>query len=146
MNKKIYMISRIIIAIVTFIIFNIMFTNEDESWNFLPPIFSLIAFVISFPSSIVSKKLINIGGRIQNKLLKFLYYSIALPVISFLVFWIMYVIMNFISDSIPTPNDFASALGQALKFLFFLTVGTICIIVPYIQTLIVLLIKSFIKD
>ncbi|MDO5569150.1 MAG: hypothetical protein Q4G04_03470 [bacterium] len=65
--KRTYMISRLIIAIVTFIIFNIMFINEDSSWKVLPFIFSIIAFALSFPSSIISKKLLTIGSNIQKK-------------------------------------------------------------------------------
>ena len=42
--KKYYMISRWILVGITFILFKIMFINEDSSWWIEAFIFSLIAF------------------------------------------------------------------------------------------------------
>lgn len=149
MNKtmeKSYKISRVILAVMAFIIFNIMFIHEDVSWRILPPIFAVIVFGISYPSSVISRLLINIGNKLESKLLKILYYVIALPIISFLLFYGIYAIMFFIFESIPTPNEMGAALSQALLLLFCIAVGAICVIVPYIQTLIVLILKRFVKN
>ena len=143
--EKLYKISRIILAIMTFIIFNIMFINEDVSWKFLPIIFALIAFGVSFPSSIISKKIMNVGNKIESKILKVLFYIIILPIVIFILFLAIYTFVIFIFESIPTPSEFGAALGQALLALFIVAIGTICVIVPYIQTLIVLILKQFIK-
>lgn len=89
MNKimeKSYKISRVILAVMTFIIFNIMFIHEDVSWKILPPIFAIIVFVISFLSSMISKLLINVGNKLKSKLIKILYYIIALPICVFILF------------------------------------------------------------
>ena len=145
LKEKLYMISGIILAIMAFIIFNIIIINEDKSWKILPPIFALIAFGISFPSSIVSEKLMNFGDKIANKLVKILFYIIAMPVCIFVLFLAMYTIITFIVDALPTPNELGAALGQGLLILFFIAIGTIGILVPYIQTLIVLILKQFIK-
>lgn len=149
MNKtmeKSYKISRVILAVMAFIIFNIMFINEDASWRILPPIFVVIVFGISYPSSVISRLLINIGNKLESKLQKILYYVIALPIISFLLFYGIYAIMCFIDESIPAPNEMGAVLSQALMMLFWITVGAICVIVPYIQTLIVLILKCFVKN
>ena len=58
----------------------------------------------------------------------------------------IYAIVLFIIDTSPTPNEFGAALGQARLGLFCIAVGTICVIVPYIQTLIVLVLKRFVKE
>ena len=58
--KKIYMISRVILVIITFIIFKIMFIHEDSSWTIVAFIFSLIVFIVSFPSALISLSLIHI--------------------------------------------------------------------------------------
>ena len=55
--KKSYKLSHIILAILAFLIFNVMFINEDISWKFLSFIFSLITFRMSLPSSIISTKI-----------------------------------------------------------------------------------------
>ena len=149
MNKtmeKSYKISRVILVVVTFIIFNIMIINEDASWRIVPPIFTVIVLVLSFPSSVISRWLINIGNKLKNILLKILYYVIALPIISFLLFYGICAIIFFISGSIPTSNEMSAALGQGLTFLFWITVGFICVFLPYIQTLIVLILNRFVKN
>ena len=144
--KKSYRISRIILAVVTVIIFNIMFINEDESWRIIPFIFAAIVFGLSYPSSVISRKLINIGNKIENKILNILYYVLALPLISIFIFGGICLIMYSINENIPTPNEMGAALGQALMFLFLVTVVFIGIILPYIQTIIVLILNRFIKS
>ena len=144
--EKSYRISRIILAVITLIIFSIIIINEDKSWRVIPFIFAAIVFGLSFPSSVISRKLINIGNKIENKILKVLYYVIFLPIISFIIFVGIALVMYFVDKSIPTPNELSSALSQALMFLFLVAVAFICIILPYIQTLIVLIISCFIKN
>lgn len=144
--EKSYKISRVILAIVTFIIFNIMIINEDVSWKIIPFVFGAIVFGLSFPSSVISKKLLNIGNNLESKFLRIFYYIIALPIISFLIFGVVCLIMYFIYENIPTPNEFGAALGQALIFLFFVATVFICVILPYIQTVIVLVLNRFIKN
>lgn len=143
--KKSYKLSRIILAILAFLIFNIMFINEDISWKILSFIFSLITFIMSFPSSIINKKIINLGNNIKNNMIKILFYIIVLPIIIFILSILIYLFNILIFDIFPTSNDFATRLGQGLLILFFIIVEIICIIVPYIQTLIVLILKQIIK-
>ena len=144
--KKSYRISRIILAVITVVIFNIMFINEDESWRIIPFIFAAIVFGLSYPSSVISRKLINIGNKIESKLLKILYYVIALPIIAFLIFYGIFIIWLSIFASVPTQNEMGAALGQGLMFLFLLAVVFIGIILPYVQTIIVLILNKFIKN
>lgn len=144
--EKSYKISRIILAVMAFIIFNIMFINEDVSWKILSPIFAIIVFGVSYPSSVISRLLINIGNKLESKLLKILYYVIALPILVFMLILGIYTIFIFIINTIPTPNEFGAALSQALLGLFCVAVGAIGVIVPYIQTLIVLVLKQFVKE
>lgn len=143
--KKSYKLSRIILAILAFLIFNIMFINEDITWKSLSFIFSLITFIMSFPSSIISKKIINLGNNIKNNMIKILFYIIILPIIIFILSILIYLFNILIFDIFPISNDFATELGQGLLILFLITVEIICIIVPYIQTLIVLILKQMIK-
>ena len=144
--KKLYRISRIIIAVMILIIFNIMLINEDESWRIIPFIFAAIVFGFSFPSSIISRKLINIGNKMENKILKILYYVVALPLISIFIFAGIGLIMYFIYENIPISNEMGTALGHGIVFLFLVAVVFVGIILPYIQTLIVLILNRFIKN
>ena len=72
--EKIYNISRVILTVLTVIIFKIIFINEHESWRIIPYIFVAIVFGLSFPISVISKKLISVENKIENKILKPLYY------------------------------------------------------------------------
>lgn len=143
--KKTYKISRVIIAVITFIIFSIILINEDKSWNNIPLIFAGIAFGLSFPSTLISRKLIKIGNKLKSIVLKILYYVIVLPVIAFLIFYGMYGIGLFAFELNPTPSEMGAALGQAFMFVFCIAVGAIVVVLPYIQTLIVLILNRFVK-
>lgn len=143
--KKINMMSRIIMVVITFILFSIMIINEDSSWNIVPGIFSLIVFGLSFPSTILAERIIKIGNKINNKLLKIAYY-IFLPIILLVICLAIYMIALYIYDTfITTPNEIGAALGQALLLLFIVTVGVIVIILPYIQAVIINILKRIIK-
>ena len=84
--EKEYKISRVILAIIVFIIFNIiLIIGGGELW-IVPLIFALITFGISFPSSKISRKIISIANKLESKLSKILYYIVALPIIIFLFF------------------------------------------------------------
>lgn len=137
--------SRIIMVVITFILFSIMIINEDSSWNIVPGIFSLIVFGLSFPSTILAERIIKIGNKINNKLLKIAYY-IFLPIILLVICLAIYMIALYIYDTfITTPNEIGAALGQALLLLFIVTVGVIVIILPYIQAVIINILKRIIK-
>ena len=143
--KKIYMISRIALAIITFILFSIMIINEDSSWNIVPIIFSLIVFGLSFPSTIFAKKIIEIGNKIENTFLKILYY-IILPIALLVICLAFYMGILYIYDIfITTPNEMGSTLGQALLILFISAVVVIMVILPYIQAIIINILKRTIK-
>ena len=144
--KKSYGISRIILAVITVIIFNIMFINEDESSRIIPFIFAAIVFGLSYPSSVISRKLINIGNKIESKLLKILYYVIALPIIAFLIFNVILLIWLSIFASVMIQNEGWAAVEQGFMLGFLLAVVFIGIILPYVQTIIVLILNRFIKN
>lgn len=144
--EKIYSISRIILTVITAIVFKIMFINEHESWSIIPYILAAIVFGLSFPSSVISKKVISVEKKIKNKMLKALYYIFALPLISVVIFAGIYLIMIRIYNNAPSSNEMGEALGNALVFLFFVVVAFIGIILPYVQTIIVLILKCIIKN
>lgn len=146
MMDKSYRISRVILAVMTFLILCIMLINEDQSWSIVPVLFALITFAISFPSTLISILFIKLGDKLGNKPLKILYYFIALPIVVLLLIFGIYALAMFIDDRLPSPEDFGAALSQALMVVFFMAVGIVCVVIPYIQTLIVLILKRFLKE
>lgn len=140
------MISKVILVVITFIIFNIMIINEDSSWLILPFFFSLVVFLVSFPSTFISKVFIKIGDRLDKRILKILYYIIILPALMIFLFSGICCIIGFLYERYPSSDDFASVLGQGLLFLFLSVASLVCIIIPYIQTLLILFLRRFIKE
>ena len=143
--KKIDMISRIVLTIMTFIIFSIMIINEDSSWNIVPVIFSLIVFGFSFLSSKIARKIIDIGNKINNKILRFLYY-IVLPIVLLGISLLICVGLSNWGEKAITSDDFSTALGQAIMVLFAMTVIAIAIVLPYIQAIIILILNKIVKE
>ena len=139
------MISRKVLSIMTFCIFSIMIINQDPSWYIVPIIFSLIVFGLSFPSTIFAKKIIEIGNKIENALLKILYY-IFLPIALLVIRLAFYMGILYIDEAfINTPNELGAALGQAFLLLFIVAVVDIAVILPYIQAVIINILKRIIK-
>lgn len=145
--KKINMISRILLGVLAYVIFSIMFINEDKSWHFVTVLYSLIVFGLSFPSTIFANKIIDKGNKIDNKALRIVYY-ISLPIVLFGICITLYMGILAFDDifmSASPSNDLASSLGQALMILFIIGVMVIVVILPYIQALIINFLKIFIK-
>lgn len=143
--KKELKISRIVIATITLIVFNIMFINEDFSWKIITPIFAFIAYIACFPGAVVCKFLLKIGDNISNIFLKILYYVI-IPIILLLFCLLIYWIGFLIFDVFPTPNELGPALGQAVMFSFIIIVICMFIVIPYIQALIILVLRKIIES
>ena len=143
--KKVYMISRVVLAAMTLILFGIIIINEDSSWKFIPIIFSLIVFGLSFPSTIFAKKIIEIGNKIENIFLKILYY-IILPIILLVICLFFYIVILHINDVFTTTlNELGAALSKTLLLLFIVAIVVIMVILPYIQAIIINVIKKIIK-
>ena len=139
--KKINMISRVIMTIITFLLLSIVIINEDSSWFIVPVIYSLIVFGWSFPSTIFAEKIIKTGNKIDNKLLKIAYY-VFLPIVLFGICLTVYMIALYINDYIiPKPTGLGDAIGQVLLLLFIVSVISIIIILPYIQAIIINILK-----
>ncbi len=131
--NKTFKISRIVITILTFIIFNIMIIiNQRDFFNIIPFIFAALTFAFSFPSSVISRKLISVGNSLKSKLLRILYYLLILPIISIVLAYIILFIL------VTNSNN--------LFIIFWIAIGVIGVVLPYIQTIIVLVINFFLKN
>lgn len=138
--KKEYGISSFVILVLTYIVFCIMFINENESWATVPVMFALAAFLLSFPSSIVSRKIIKVGDNIKETILKILFYvvlPIALVGISIGVANLLGLAFQYFLPE--------SDLGQAIIMLFWIMGVVMAIVLPYIQSIIVLILRKIIR-
>lgn len=145
-TEKAYKISRIIIPILSFLLLCIMGINEESDWIIISIILSTIIFGFCFPSTWMSKKIIKVGNKINNKFLHICYYIIFLPIIDFLLFYLLYAAIIFGGYKIFTrTTDMGQALGQAFTILFFGFIAFVCIFIPYIQSIIVIILKKLLK-
>lgn len=137
-EKNVYQLSRTIITLISFLMFQIMFINENVTFKFIGLLLTLLTFALSFISTIFSKKILYFGDKFQ-KVSKVLYYIILLIIIVILNFLYM-IIGNLIIWSINSSS--LNRLGFGLLFWVTVIIFGILTITPYLQTLLVLIIHS----
>ncbi len=144
--KKSYKISRIIIGIAILIIFYIFFRNEDKSWLVIPWIFAIITYGISFITSMISKKIIEIGNKFKSKGMKILFYLLLpISILGLFILIVNYIILPISYLNEPDTTDIGTALSHGIFYIFMQIVVFIGLVLPYVQTLIVLILNYFRK-
>ena len=144
--KKYYAVSRIVICVLTIVITNIAFINEDISMKLAATVvFTIAALISCFVATPISRWALGIGDKISNRGLRAVYYIALLPLILLIVYLLCMLIM-FISDHIEHSNEMGAALGHAILTVFLCVAVFVALIVPYVQTLIVLLLRGVLKD
>lgn len=135
-------ISRVIITIMVFIVLNAWFMFENDPQWIISLIISIVVFFTSFPSSNICKFIIKKGDKITNKLQKILYYFLTLPFIFFLIIILVALLYSLGVFLVETSLN----LGLAI-LIAFIGIGTFtCILVPYFQTLIILVLRHINKQ
>lgn len=141
--KKCIKLSRIFVALAVFIILNTWFLFENDPQWIFSIIVSVIVFFFSFPSSKICKFLINKGDKIKNKILRILFYSLVLPII-FIIFIFIVMLLCTLVVELFIPTDSIS-LGVAV-LIAFTGIGILtCTLVPYYQTIIILILRYFLS-
>lgn len=144
--KKTYLISGSILSAMTLVIFLIITINEDISVRIASSlVFPVIVFVFSLLCLPISRKILKKGDGIYKRLRKVIYYTV-LPIISFVVFFVIAMIMYYLEDLIPSTSEFSTELGRAILFIFLLVCVFLFIVVPVIQTYVVMILRLFIKE
>ena len=136
-------LSRIIITFVVFIVLNGWFLYENDPQWIFSIIISVVVLVISSPSSKICKFLINKGDKIESKILKVLYYIFALPIAFILLLFIVGIFCNFVVTLFENTGSLSLGVGVLIAFI---GIGIFtCVLVPYFQTLIILILRYFLK-
>lgn len=144
MDENVYKISRIIIPVLIFIIFSLMLINEDSSAMIVSFVLTIVSFILTFPGEKISKKLIKIGNKFNTNIKKKLYYLLLLP-LTIIFISIMFGIITFsIISLFPSEStDLYADLGNFLLSLFITIVGVLTVLVPYLQTMMVITFRKF---
>lgn len=137
--KKEYRISRVILVVLTLITVLILFQNDgDEAKLVAGFLFCSAALLASFLGTRVSRKMIQTGDRISNILLRILYYAgllLGSLAIAALVGGGFIIVLG----------DKARSIGEAAWIVLLGFALFIFLIVPYLQTIIVLLLRRIFK-
>lgn len=140
--KKSYFISRIFILIIAVIISLFMLINEHISVKIvMTTLIAVSSLVVSFVATPISKKMVSIGDKIEGKSLRIVYYVLLLPICLF-VACILLVLIQAVSELVQFATNFSGALSEAMIFVFVSAIACVAIVVPYVQTLIVLFLKA----
>lgn len=141
--EKCIKLSRTFVTLTVFIILNAWFLFENDPQWIFSIIVSAVVFFISIPTSKVCKFLINKGDKIKNKILRILFYALVLPIIFIiLIFIVMLLCASVVEVFFPTDSI---SLGAAV-LIAFTGVGILtCVLVPYYQTIIILIIRYFLS-
>ena len=136
-------LSRIIITFLVFIVLNCWFLYENDPQWIFSIIISVLVLVISFPSSKICKFFINKGDKIESKILKVLYYIFALPIVFTLLLFIVGIFCSFVVTLLENAGSLSLGSGILIAFI---GIGIFtCVLVPYFQTLIILILRYFFK-
>ena len=138
--KDEYSISRLVLVIIAPLIFVFLYRKMEALSIFIPLVIAIITFVASFPSTIVCKKIISTGEKINNKIFRVLYY-IVLLIGSVLLSYLIVNVLSIMVERHLHPKNFGDAISQAIIALIVIESLCVAIILPYVQSLIVLVIR-----
>lgn len=145
-EKKLYFNSQLILTLITFVTINILFfksitSKGGLSLELIPILYSLLVFAFSYLGSIIVKFLIETANKIEDKIMRIIYYVIPLPIGVGILCFINAKVISFILKIIPTKNEIGSLMNEAIWEVLIIMALASCIISIYIQTLIVLILK-----
>ena len=145
MLSKEYKISGIFITILVMAATFIIFHNEDISVRlFATALFTVAALITSILGTRVSVRIIKMGDRIKNKLVRVLYY-IGLPIVLICLTGLVWVVMAVVNGKLANTDNIGTSFGQSYMLAIVAIAVCIFAIVPYIQTIIVLVLRKFKK-
>lgn len=130
--------------VLTVVISLIMFINEDISFKIYGTFFiAIITLVVSFLVTPISKKMIEIGDKLEKKLWRILYYVLMLPITLVLIILVC-LLIGYIDD-LRAPEkyqDMGAALSHAFEVIALYVIFFILFLLPYVQSLIVLFLRN----
>lgn len=145
MLSKEYKISGIFITILVMAATFIIFHNEDISVRlFATALFTVAALITSILGTRLSVRIIKMGDRIKNKLVRVLYY-IGLPIALICLTGLVWVVMAVVNGKLANTDNIGTSFGRSYMLAIVAIAVCIFAIVPYIQTIIVLVLRKFKK-
>lgn len=122
-----------------------MFINEHISVKIVGMgLFTAAAFLASFLGTGVSRKMIQVGDGIAGILHRVLYYFVLLIALLAAAYILCRIFCLFV-DVLPYSDELGIAAGQALLTVLVGASFLVFLIIPYFQTLIVLVLRMILS-
>ena len=144
--KKIYMISRIILTAITFILFSLLIIGGGSSFAVVPITYSIIVFACSFPSTKLAEKIIDKGQMIDNIFVRIGYYIILFIVLLIVCYICIYLINYIYNNCFITPTNLNASIRQDLFLLLIISIVCNLVILPYFQAIIINILKFIMHE
>ena len=145
MEKRIW-ISRGIISVMTLIGTLLFCINEDPQTAIIAAVvFMVVAFLASLIATPICSKIIDLGDRISTKVWKICFYGVLFPT-SIAILAVLWSILYALFDRMETPNEMSAVLGQAAIGILLLAIVAFVVLVPYFQTLLLLLLRKLLPE
>lgn len=145
MLEREFKISRHIIVVCNIIVSFIMLINEDISLKmFIIPIFVVISFISCIIGKRACTKILTVSDKISNLFLKVIYFVSVLFIILFCMLCFVLIAYR-IYNSHEDTKDLARELSVVFYYLISCSCMFIFLITPYIQALIILILRKLKK-
>lgn len=137
--KKHYSIARILLCVLTAGGFFLACIHEESSTRLLVTVvFGAVALLSSFSGEKLSRRMIETGDALKSGWKRTLFY-VGMLLLSLVLALAAYLILS--GDWL---NNSAGTLRQALMTVFFYTIAAVLILIPFVITMIVLILRKFI--
>ncbi len=134
--EKLYSKSRKIISILAVVISFFVMINEDISVKIVAMVFIFsVTLAASYITTPISKKMLEMGDAIGNRYLRILFYVVILP-LTLLIAYIFYVLI------LAGYYRYGNSISMAAITVFLYVATTIVVIVPYVQTIVVMALRK----
>lgn len=137
--KKHYSIARILLCVLTAGGFFLACIHEESSTRLLVTVvFGAVALLSSFSGEKLSRRMVETGDALKSGWKRTLFY-VGMLLLSLVLALAAYLILS--GDWL---NNSAGTLRQALMTVFFYTIAAVLILIPFVITMIVLILRKFI--
>lgn len=104
-----------------------------------------LAWLACFLCTGISRKMIQMGDKISNRFLRGLYYFVLFPVMLAIGLGLLYLI-EYVDDIKSQSYNYEQSIGEAIFVLLLGIWSVVFVLIPYVQSLFVLLMRKILKN
>ena len=144
---KHYTASRRFLMITAAAISILLFRHDDVFFSVGAPIFfTIVVYLLSFPTSFLSMKMINWGDKRKKTWQKVLLYVgvlLAAAAISVIMIYVMFTLFTLMEEPLHLGDDLSSLVTHMLLIAIAWVVIVIALFLPWLQSMLVLILRKW---